>query len=489
VFKIFIYQSLKGFLRNTRFDLGLILKILIIISVLDICILIYLFGANFKEILHKLLPLEDPVKYFNDCLFYLMPVFCLLLFFLQKSNCTYIRSYLHLPINRGKIITYILVRNLFNLPNLCLILFICPFFWNNILPNSDLIPSILYLTGILSVLIFVTYFTNLLIILANDFKSFAILPVVWLILALILKYFSLAGPKNYLASLFSNILEKGYLSLLPILFLALVATIIYRSLVKQFIYNIYSNNSDAGFKNEIIHKRRITKIRNLYILLEINMILRNRRIISIVTIPIYITIITYAVFLFKPSTDNLTLFFLYLCLSGAWGYSYLQYAFSFEGGFFDFISSSGFDLKKFIKAKYVLIVLLSIWLVIIMLPVIIIRNQSIYVIGTSLLYNIGIGFNVVFLSATFNHERIDLSKSLFFNYQGYNTVQVISMGLAIFLPFGFLVITSLYFGELYGLAILNIISMISFLSSKKWVRLIYKTLLRRKYINLEGFRK
>jgi hypothetical protein len=99
VFKIFIYQSLKGFLRNTRFDLGLILKILIIISVLDICILIYLFGANFKEILHKLLPLEDPVKYFYDCLFYLMPVFCLLLFFLQKSNCTYIRSYLHLPIS------------------------------------------------------------------------------------------------------------------------------------------------------------------------------------------------------------------------------------------------------------------------------------------------------------------------------------------------------------------------------------------------------
>ncbi len=487
--KIIITQSIKGFLRNTQFDIGLILKILIVISILDICILIYLFGANFKEILHNIFPLYDPVKYFNDSIFYLMPIFSLFLFFLQKSNYNHIRGYLHLPISRGKIVTYILAGNLFNLTNLCLLLFISPFFWNNILPNFNLIPSILYLTGILFVLIFITYFTNLLRILANSFKTLAFLPIVWLILALLLKFFGLAGPKNYLASLFSNILEKNYLSLLPILFLAVVATIFYISLVKQFIYNIYANNSDIGIKTEITHKRRMPKIRDPYILLEINMILRNRRIISMVTIPIYIAIVTSAVFLFKPSTDNHTLFLLYLCLSGAWGYSYLQYVFSFEGCFFDFISSSGFDLKKFIKVKYVLIVFLSFCLVIIMLPVIIIRNQSLYVIGTALLYNIGIGFNIVFLSGTFNHEKIDLSKSLFFNYQGYNTIQVVSMGLAILLPFGLMIIASLSFGELYGMVMLNIISLISILSSEKWVRLIYKMLLKRKYSNLEGFRQ
>jgi hypothetical protein len=124
-----------------------------------------------------------------------------------------------------------------------------------------------------------------------------------------------------------------------------------------------------------------------------------------------------------------------------------------------------------------------------MLPVIIIRNQSIYVIGTTLLYNIGIGFNIVFLSGTFNHERIDLNRSLFLNYQGYNTIQIISMGLAIFVPIGFMIITSIYLGEIYGLAILNIISVISLLSSKTWIRLIYRNLLKRKYINLEGYRQ
>jgi hypothetical protein len=198
---------------------------------------------------------------------------------------------------------------------------------------------------------------------------------------------------------------------------------------------------------------------------------------------------TYALFLLKPHIDNNTLFLWYLCLSGVWGYSYLQYVFSFEGCFFDFISSSGFDFKKYIKAKYLLIVLLSFFLVIIMLPVIIIRNQSIYVIGTTLLYNIGIGFYIVFLSGTFNHERIDLNKSLFLNYQGYNTIQIISMVLAIFVPVGFMIITSTYLGEIYGLAVLNIISVVSLLNSKKWIRLIYKNLLKRKYINLEGYRQ
>lgn len=489
MFRILISQYLKGFLRNTRFDVGLILKILSVISILNLCFLISLFGANFKEILYKISPLRDPVKFFNHGLFYLLPVYCLLLFSFQKKNYNQIIAYLHLPISRGKIISYILVRNLFNLFNLCMILFIIPFFWINILPNYGLIPSISYLISILLIMIFITYFTYLLKNLSDYYFAFSLIPIIWVILSFILKFFRFIGPQNFLGYLFSDILEKNYLSLFFILLLVTGTTILNISLIRQFIYNIYANNSSKWIKTAITQRIRLLKIRNPYILLEINLILRNRRIRSMFTIPIYLAIMTYALFLLKPAIDNNTLFIWYLCLSGAWGYSYLQYAFSFEGCFFDFISSSGFDFKKYIKAKYLLIVLLSFFLVIIMLPVIIIRNQSIYVIGTTLLYNIGIGFNIVFLSGTFNHERIDLNKSLFLNYQGYNTIQIISMGLAIFVPFGFMIITSIYLGEIYGLTILNIISVISLLSSKKWIKLIYENLLKRKYINLEGYRQ
>ena len=489
MFRILISQYLKGLSRNTRFDVGFILKILSVISILYLCFLISLFGVNFKEILYKLSPLRDPVRYFNDGLFYLLPLYCLLLFSFQKKNYTQIIAYLHLPISRGNIISYVLIRNLFNLLNLCMILFIIPFFWINILPNYGLIPAILYLMSILLIMIFITYFSYLLKNLSSYNFAFSLIPIVWVLLSFILKFFRLIGPRNFVGYLFSDILGKNYLSLFVILLLVTGTTILNISLLRQFLYNIYANNSGKWIKSAIIQRIRLIKIRNPYILLEINLILRNRRIRSIFTIPVYLAIMTYALFLLKPNIDNNTLFLWYLCLSGVWGYSYLQYVFSFEGCFFDFISSTGFDFKKYIKAKYLLIVLLSFFLVIIMLPIIIIRNQSIYVIGTTLLYNIGIGFNIVFLSGTFNHERIDLNKSLFLNYQGYNTIQIISMVLAIFVPVGFMIITSTYLGEIYGLSVLNIISVVSLLSSKKWIRLIYKNLLKRKYINLEGYRQ
>lgn len=206
-------------------------------------------------------------------------------------------------------------------------------------------------------------------------------------------------------------------------------------------------------------------------------------------IPIYLIILTYVLFLSKPINDTYTVLFWYLCLSGIWGYSYLQYVFTFEGCFFDFISTSKFDIYKYLKTKYALIILLSFLLITIISPIIIISKQGIHLVATAFLYNIGIGFFIVFLTATYNREKLDLGSSLFFNYKGYNPIQIFTISLSILTPIAFISIVTTLISQFYGLIILNILSIISLIYYKKWFNTIYKQLLKRKYINLEGFRQ
>jgi hypothetical protein len=134
-------------------------------------------------------------------------------------------------------------------------------------------------------------------------------------------------------------------------------------------------------------------------------------------------------------------------------------------------------------------VLVSFFIVLIISPIFIIRNQNLHIVATAFLYNIGIGFFIVFLSGTFNKSKMNLNDSLLFNYQGNNPIQIISISVTILLPLVFLVLISSLSRQPFGLIILNIISVISLLNYKKWFRMISRQISKRKYINLEGYRR
>ena len=434
-------------------------------------------------------PLIDPIKYFNESLFFLIPIYCLLLFFLQNSNFNLVKSYLHLPISRDNIIAYLLIKKFINVINLCLVLFIVPFAWVNVLPNYGWFSFLLYLFSFFSVLVIITYFTYLLKLLSYKHIYLALFPILWIILSFIIKLIPRMEFREFIAGIFTNILNRNFLTVGLIVLLAVSMTCLNLLMIKHLIYNIFTYDTRNKLKIRPSPKKLFPRIKNPYILLEIDLILRNKRISSMFIIPIYLIILTYVLFLSKPINDTYTVLFWYLCLSGIWGYSYLQYVFTFEGCFFDFISTSKFDIYKYLKTKYTLIILLSFLLITIISPIIIISKQDIHLIATAFLYNIGIGFFIVFLTATYNREKLDLSSSLFFNYKGYNPIQIITISLAILTPIAFISIVTILISQFYGLIILNILSIISLIYYKKWFSTIYKQLLKRKYINLEGFRQ
>ena len=116
--KILLEQYLKSLFRSPRFDSNWIFRILITIALLNFCVVVFFFGIEFTKLLFKIQPYANPIKYVNEGLVYLIPIDLLLRFFFQKNNFINLRYYLHLPINRSKLISYILGLELFNVFNI-----------------------------------------------------------------------------------------------------------------------------------------------------------------------------------------------------------------------------------------------------------------------------------------------------------------------------------------------------------------------------------
>lgn len=489
VLKILFNHYLKCLFRNTKFDANFVLKLMIAFSIFYFCFIVIYLGANFTKILCKVDASADPINFFNEYLVYLIPIDFLFRFFFQKSNFRVAIPYMHFPVRRDKITLYILITKLFNIFNLYALLFIIPFSVINILPNYGWDSFILYLSSFLAIMIFMTLFIFLIKNLAYYNVLFALIPAIWLMVTILLKVLFQMNPETFTSSLFADVISGNYLIVVLFVLLTTIITIISIKVVNRLIYYVLIDSEEYKLNKKAPNSALLVRSSKYYFLLELSLMLRNKRIRQILIIPIYFTILTYIVFLVSPISDIYSILFWYLCLSGVWGYSYLQVEFSLESSFFDFISTVNFDFNKYFKAKYIFIVVVSFLSVLISIPIIIIGNQNVHIVASALLYNIGIGYFLVFISAIFNKERLELNSSVFFNYQGYSAIQVISICIAIILPVAFLGISTLLFNVHVGLSIINIICIISLLNYKKWFQLILNQLSKRKYINLEGFRK
>jgi hypothetical protein len=482
-------QYCKSLFRNNRFDANLIYKILVIFSSLYFCSLIYSLGINSQVILQRFKPLADPINVFNKFLFFVFPIDCLLRFLFQKNNLHFANIYMHLPIRRAKIVLYTLIIKFLNIFNLCFLLFIIPFSWINVLPKYGWLSFVLYLLSMLLILVFITYFTYLLKALSIYCIVFALVPLLWVMFVFISKFIYQIQPETFTANLFDKILNGNWFIIVLIALLAVVMTLSFFSLLKTSFCNVYEHNGINIFKTKISIKSITVKYINTYILFEIFLMIRNKRIRSLFLTPLYFIFLTYLIFTTKQIDDFFIIFFWYLCLSGVWGYSYLQVVFSMESSFFDFLSTVGLDFKTYLKYKYIVLVIISILICLVTFPLIILKAQNVHIIVTALLYNISIGYFIVFSTGTLNKMKMDLKNGMLFNYQGNNPIQVISISVAILIPVVFLGIITFLLSQRFSLILINTMSIISLLNYKKWFQFINRQFSIRKYNNLEGYRK
>jgi len=229
-----------------------------------------------------------------------------------------------------------------------------------------------------------------------------------------------------------------------------------------------------------------------YMALETNLLLRNKR--SRQMLLMFPIMIAYLLFMvLKQGSQHQNSFmnmFLLGFLSGL-GVVYGQFVFSWESSYFDGIMTRKIDFSKYIKAKYFLMSTLSILgFIPIFIALTLQGNSNFLMMISFLIFSLGVNNVVILYLGSFNDGRIDLSQSQFFNYQGVGGTQYI-LGLVIMLlPIGTYSLFKYLWGNTGASLILAISGGLLVIFHNLWIkRIIVPQFIRRKYKNLEGFRK
>ena len=490
-----IYHTWLGFRRAHYFERSLGTKAIIGFVTLSILLYLLVLGSVLPGLLQELFPEKTPLASFFSILLFIYAGDLIFRFFMQKVPQQQVEAYLHLPVQRSMLAGIILLRSWFNIYNFYLFALLIPLFTRLLLhPISAqafwLVMAGCFLLGGLN--------HSLILWIKTRHKNTPLVSAGMILVALILVaagYFFPDQPFHFSEALGNAFLQGSIrVFLIPVLIITGLQMLAFNSL-KKSLYRIDSGTTVTTSRASGPLERLFARIPvyGLYWELEWKLLNRNKRAsmgfrqwpLTLLLIPMF--------FYFAPGAEHLQRnMYIFIMVAGGYGFFHLQYVYSWESRFFDFIASRNTSICDMIRAKYYFYSLLAILQLLVLLPILLIMmpaiilpysGMTLFVIGPvfAYLFNKGIGYST----------RIDPNKKAYFNMEGTSGTQFLSIVIIMlsYLPF-LLIATLLPFD--FGLSISIVLggTGIAFMAAhKRWIRAIANKFERKKYLNLNKYRK
>jgi hypothetical protein len=183
-----------------------------------------------------------------------------------------------------------------------------------------------------------------------------------------------------------------------------------------------------------------------------------------------------------------------ICISLISGFlptQYGQFLFSWESSFFDGIMARKNNLKRYMLSKYYLLVLMAIAGFIPFYLFLSFSSKADQVLLLAFFFfTIGVTCSMVLFIGTYNDGRIALDQTQFFKYQAVKGTQFILTIAFSLIPIGLFELFKFFFGEEAGKMAIAIPGLLFLLLHRQLIQwFIVPQFQRRKYKNLEGYRK
>lgn len=486
----FLNHQWKAFWRSKNKTGSIAAQIFIGIFILYFLALAFFIGIGLEPIISKFLPDKDVYEVFNGLILYYFALDFIMRMQLQELPTLSIVPYLHLNIDRNKLVNFLNIRSLFSAFNFLPLFLFLPFCFTAIREVNGIFTAVMYVFAILSLSIFNNFFV--LYIKRLSISNLKVVPALLALVAILalLEYthvFSIAAGSNIL---FEHVTAKPIIALIfPVV--AVVA---------------YLNNSIYLRKNlylEELSKAEVKKTSTDYpfldrfgavgtlVALELKLMLRHKR--SRSSMMMGFIFIFYGFLFYKKSfleRDQIAMMlFAAVFMTGSSISIYGQFMFGWQSAHFDGLLTSKIDFRKFIRAKFLLFTILSTAITLVVSLYGLISWKILLIQFAAYLYNMGIGTVIVLYFATRNARAIDLGKAATFNFQGVGASQWV-LGLPYFLSPYLIFGPFALMGHPYiGLIVLAALGIISMLMREFWVNLLYKEFNKRRYIIAEGFRQ
>jgi hypothetical protein len=439
---------------------------------------------------HEITDADPPLADFYKVIAWYFAGMFLLRFFMQQLPVLEVRPYQHLPVKKRSLIHFILGNGLLNLFNLFSLVFFIPFSIAQVSFYHGAWLAFAWLLAMLALDFSLNYFV---IYLKKQMVSN--LKVVTLLLAFVgllaltdyLKWFSFSET---FASLISGMMENPILLAVPFILLILVYKLNFRFLRSRlYLEEIASGKGDGAGAGQIGYLKRFGMTGEV-IGIDIKLYLRNKRTKSMLYLsPLFLG---YGLFFYPSgqySHDDGFMIFVGIFMTGIMMLNYLQYAFAYEGSYFDLLLTSRINFKEYIRSKMLFATLITIVCYILTLPYGFFGIDLLWVNTACFLFNIGILLPTALYFATYNKKSLVLTRGSAFNYQGVGATHWLIMlpafivPLIIYLPFK-------WFGNAEaGLIVLGGLGLVGLAFRKFFTQIIHQNLQARKYIMSAGFRE
>jgi hypothetical protein len=482
----FLKLEWKQFVRSASFGKSIALKILMGFFALYFIVSFLAIGVGGYFILRKEFPDSDPLQLVNSYLFFAILGDLIFRYLMQKLPIMNIKPLLILPINKSKLVHYVLGKSSFSFFNILGLFFYIPF-------AIVLIKEGYHTAGVLGWLL-----TMILIIQSVNFLNFlinknnkALIVIGAILVSLIgLQKFGIADVVSSGGSVFDFIYQNPIYSLAGVIVLVVLYQLNYKQLRNQvYLDEAVATKVEEASTSNMSWANKFGDVAP-FIKNDIRLIWRNKRTKTVFLMSflfLFYGLIFYTMDAYKDSLPMLM--FASLFVTGGFTLNYGQFIPAWDSAHYKMLMSQSFRYRKFLESKWVLMVAMTTILYFLSFPYLYFGIDIFLMITAGAIFNIG--FNSLFLlyAGSFNRKRIDLTKGGFGNTQGTSVTQFLIIIPLMLFPMLLFWIFNKFVGYNSGFIVVAAIGIISLLLRNYAMNFIEKKYIKDKYVMINAFGK
>lgn len=410
-------------------------------------------------------------------------------FMVQQTPDMMVKPYILLPISKYSVIECFLLSSLGSIYNWLWLAMFVPY-------SIIAIASGCTVWGVLMTLV-----TAELLIMLNSQVYLAIRTLIgrsllwWILAAVIyalifLPWLMTCDKKGFerMAELYT---QAGTTPVLLIGALAALALMLWINRRMQFAF-VYEEISKQE-KTKLKHVSQLKFLNHFgqtgeYLKLEVKSVMRNKAMRSRFWMNLTLIVTFSLLIAYTPVYDNTAMlnFWCFYCF-GLYGITSLTKVMAPEGNYIDLLMTHREDIIRLLMAKYVFHCAILLVPLIVMLPAMIAGKFTALMMVAYMLLCSGMLYFIMFQLAVYNKQTLLLNQKITGKGNFENGLQLIIEMVALILPVLIVLLLQLTLGETVGYIVQALIGLAFTLTSPFWIRNIYRRMMARKYVNLEGF--
>lgn len=492
MFTKFLVLQWKTATRSPMWHKNLVLNLVIAFFLFLFGVYLLALGLLMDKILKEIAPDRNPFDLFNGILVYYFMADLLIRFMMQSLPRLTIESYLHLPIRKYKVIGYMLGRTITDVFNLIPLLVFIPVTFTIVYPQGGSVQALSWIIALCMLIIANNFLATYLKRQLGSKPWIVAAMGLALILLFILDKFEIIALSGISSTCFRYIFFHPASLSIPFIWMIAVFILQYRFLHSHLYPDEIQVRKafEVGQNEERSKYLKSLGLTGTILSLELKLYWRNKRTRTMIyMLPIFLL---YG-FMFYPQTDYMKetgfLMFIGIFMTGGMMINYANYAFGYESSYFDALLTKKLDFAQYIRVKFFISVLICLVCFIVTIPYVFFGYRILLINAAMFFYNIGVLSYILLFFATFNKNRIDLSRGGAFNYQGIGAMNWLAVLPAFLLPIIIRIPFSILGHPDYGIAITGLLGIIGLFFSKSLINLIFKRFRQRKYIMAVSFRE